>query len=179
MEKNPLDDDLLKELGLDGDLDLSTGQPDHETKPESGSLGENTDDLTEFEEDPTTGVGRNHNQADFDSFSRAPTDPGQSANYDSPSEPIITPPVQKKVQGQKQMPSGSVVEDMPIQMVGVLAKKTMTLKDVLALKQGEVVDMKKLPGEHIDLVANGKLIARGQLVLIDGSMGIQIKQIIV
>ncbi|MBX7149093.1 FliM/FliN family flagellar motor switch protein [bacterium] len=71
-----------------------------------------------------------------------------------------------------------VALDMPVQVVAVLGKKTITLKEILSLKQGELFELKKLPQEQIDLVANGKLVARGDLVLIDGKMGLQIKQII-
>lgn len=72
----------------------------------------------------------------------------------------------------------NLATDLPVQVVAVMGKKTMTLKEVMALKQGEVVELKKLPQESIDLVANGKLIARGELVLVDGKLGIQIKQLI-
>ena len=73
---------------------------------------------------------------------------------------------------------GHLSEDMPVQVVAVLGKRTMTLKDVIGLKQGEVIELKKLPQETIDLVANGKLMARGELVLVDGKLGIQIKQLV-
>jgi flagellar motor switch protein FliN/FliY len=70
-----------------------------------------------------------------------------------------------------------ISENLPIQVVAVLGKKNMTIKDLIALKPGEVLELKKLPQDTVDLVANGKLIARGELVLIDGKLGIQIKQL--
>ena len=69
-------------------------------------------------------------------------------------------------------------KDMPVSVVAVLGKKTMSLAEVISLKQGELIDFKKLPQESVDLVANGKLVARGDLVVIDGKLGVQVKQLV-
>ena len=54
----------------------------------------------------------------------------------------------------------------------------MTLRELVSVQQGEFIELKKAPQDAIDLVANGKLVARGELVLIEGKLGIQIKQLI-
>lgn len=66
--------------------------------------------------------------------------------------------------------------EVPIQVVAVAAKKTIPLKELLSLKKGSVVDFSKNINEQIDLVANGKLVARGELVLVEGRVGIHIKE---
>lgn len=71
-----------------------------------------------------------------------------------------------------------LTQNMPIQVVAVLGKKTMALKEVANLKQGEILDLQKNPQDGVDLVANGKLIARGELVMIDGKLGIQVRQLV-
>ncbi len=70
-------------------------------------------------------------------------------------------------------------QNMPVQLVAVMGKKTLTLKDMMAFKQGQLVAFGKLPSEPLDLVANGKLVAKGDLVLIDGKVGVQIRQVLV
>ena len=93
-------------------------------------------------------------------------------------QPRPSAPVASKQAPESARSTGeSFAKDMPVHVVAVLGKKTMTLAEVIAIKQGEVIDFKKLPQESIDLVANGKLVAKGELVLIDGKLGIQIKQL--
>ena len=64
--------------------------------------------------------------------------------------------------------------DVPIQVVAVLAKKTLSLKELFELRLGSVVDLGRPPSEYVDLVANGKMIGRGELVEIDGKLGVRI-----
>jgi len=67
--------------------------------------------------------------------------------------------------------------DIPVQIVAVLGKKSVTVKEIVSLRMGEVVELNRLPNEAIDLVANGKLIAKGELVDIDGRLGVRILKI--
>jgi len=71
----------------------------------------------------------------------------------------------------------NLTSDIPIQIVAVLGKKSVTVKDIVSLRMGEVVELNRLPNEAIDLVANGKLIAKGELVDIDGRLGLRILKI--
>ncbi|MBU4484718.1 FliM/FliN family flagellar motor switch protein [bacterium] len=64
--------------------------------------------------------------------------------------------------------------DIPVQLVAVMGKKTSTMQDLMDLTVGEVVELSRPLNESVDLVANGKLIARGELVDIDGKMGVKI-----
>ena len=50
----------------------------------------------------------------------------------------------------------------------------MKLKDLLKLKVGHAIDLERAPNEFVDLTANGKVIARGELVEIDGKLGVRI-----
>lgn len=68
--------------------------------------------------------------------------------------------------------------DVDVQLVAVMGKHKITLRDLLDLKMGSVVDLKRPPNEMVDLVANGKLIARGELVEIDGKLGVKILKMV-
>lgn len=74
-------------------------------------------------------------------------------------------------------PSAGLAADMPVQVVAVLGKKTITVGDLVGLKKGEVVELNRFPNEAVDLVANGKLMAKGELVEIDGKLGVRIIKI--
>ena len=68
----------------------------------------------------------------------------------------------------------SMSEDVPVKLVAVLGGKKMVLKDLLKVKVGQAIDLDRAPNEFVDLFANGKLVARGELVEIDGKLGVRI-----
>jgi flagellar motor switch protein FliM len=67
-----------------------------------------------------------------------------------------------------------IAADVPIQVVAVLGKRNISVKEIAALKMGEVVDLNRPANEIVDLVAGGKLIAKGELVEIEGKLGVRI-----
>ena len=91
-----------------------------------------------------------------------------------PSPKTITPDEPEDLRHYGHQPSGEV----PVHLAAVIGKKTITLRDVMELKMGEVLDFKKQPQDPIDLVANGKLVAKAELVMIDGRVGARIIKLI-
>ena len=71
-----------------------------------------------------------------------------------------------------------LIRDLPVTVSGLFGKTTMKMKDVLAFDQGTVVELDKLVGEPVDILANGKLVARGEIVVIEEEFGIKIVEII-
>ncbi len=71
----------------------------------------------------------------------------------------------------------NLTSDIPVQVVAVLGKKNVTVKDIVSMKMGQVLELNRLPNEAIDLVANGKLIAKGELVEIEGRLGVRVLKI--
>lgn len=80
--------------------------------------------------------------------------------------------------------SGSVphniglIMDVPLNISVELGKTRKTIKDILELHQGAIIQLDKLAGEPVDMLVNGKLIAKGEVVVIDESYGIRITTII-
>ncbi|MBI4126573.1 MAG: FliM/FliN family flagellar motor switch protein [Deltaproteobacteria bacterium] len=68
--------------------------------------------------------------------------------------------------------------DVSVQLVAVMAKKTVSLRELLDLHMGQVIDLQRPPSEQVDLVANGKLVARGELVELDGRLGVRILKLV-
>lgn len=64
--------------------------------------------------------------------------------------------------------------DIPINLVAVIGKTTISISELIKYRVGQTIDLKRAPGETVDLVANGRLIARGELVEMDGKMGVKI-----
>lgn len=65
-------------------------------------------------------------------------------------------------------------EDLPVKLMAVLGKKSVVLKDLLKMKVGQAIELDRAPNEFVDITANGKLIARGELVEIEGKLGVRI-----
>lgn len=64
--------------------------------------------------------------------------------------------------------------DVPIEVEIELARKTMALRDILALAVGSVIKMPRSAGENIDIFAGGTLIGSGEVVIIEETVGIRI-----
>lgn len=70
--------------------------------------------------------------------------------------------------------AAEISEDLPVKLVAVLGKKNVLLKDLLKMKIGQAIELDRAPNEFVDITANGKLIARGELVEIEGKLGVRI-----
>jgi len=69
-------------------------------------------------------------------------------------------------------------KDIPVQLVAVIGKTTISLKDLMNYQMGQVIDLGRPPSETVDIVASGKLFARGELVDIDGKLGVRIVKLV-
>jgi flagellar motor switch protein FliN/FliY len=71
-----------------------------------------------------------------------------------------------------------ILKDVPMQVTVELGRTTMMIRDVLELGTGSIIELDKLAGEPVDLLVNNKLIARGEVVVIDESFGVRITDIV-
>jgi flagellar motor switch protein FliN len=72
----------------------------------------------------------------------------------------------------------SLLLDVPLKLTVELGRTTRTVKEILALAPGSVVELDKLSGEAVDILVNEKLIAKGEVVVIDENFGIRITEIL-
>ncbi len=70
------------------------------------------------------------------------------------------------------------VYDVKVRVEAILGKSKMPLDKVLSLHPGSVVELDKLAGEPVDLYANGKLIARAEIVVIEENFGVKVLEIV-
>lgn len=71
-----------------------------------------------------------------------------------------------------------LIEDVPLQVAVQLGKTQMPIKDILELGSGSIIELDKLAGEPVDLLVNGKLVAKGEVVVIDENFGFRVKDIV-
>ncbi len=112
-----------------------------------------------------------------------PKAPVAATELDDDEEPRPRPaqpaPAARPAAAKIEEPRGqdALTDDIPVNLAAVLARKSVKLKDVVNLKAGEIIEFKKLPQDPLDLVANGKLIAKAELVLVDGKVGLRITKL--
>ena len=70
------------------------------------------------------------------------------------------------------------VYDVPIQISAVLGRATMPVNQLLKLGRGAVVELDKRVGEAVDIYVNNKLVARGEVVVVDERLGITMTEIV-
>ena len=68
--------------------------------------------------------------------------------------------------------------DIPVQLSVELGRVRSTIKNLLQLAQGSVVELDGLAGEPIDVLVNGHLIAQGEVVVVNDRFGVRITDII-
>ncbi|HIF58915.1 MAG TPA: flagellar motor switch protein FliN [Rhodospirillales bacterium] len=70
------------------------------------------------------------------------------------------------------------VYDIPVQVSAVLGKSTMEVARLLRLGKGAVIELDRKVGEAIDIYVNNRLVARGEVVVLDDRLGITMTEII-
>lgn len=70
------------------------------------------------------------------------------------------------------------VYDIPVQVSAVLGKTTMPVSNLLKLGRGDVVELDRKVGEAIDIYVNNRLVARGEVVVVEDRLGVTMTEII-
>ncbi len=81
-------------------------------------------------------------------------------------------------QRQQLPPNIDFILDIPLQLSVEIGRARMIINDLLQLGQGSVVELEKLAGEPFDVLVNNKLIARGEVVVVNEKFGIRLTDII-
>jgi len=68
--------------------------------------------------------------------------------------------------------------DISLDLSIELGRAIMNVKDILSLREGSVVELNKLAGDPVDIFVNNKLIARGEVVVIDDNFGVRVTDIL-
>ena len=70
------------------------------------------------------------------------------------------------------------LRDVPVDLAVEIGRTTMTIGETLALGPGSIITLNRLAGEPVDLLVNGKPIARGEVVVIDEEFGLRITEVV-
>lgn len=147
-------DDLLADVDLGGDADKPAGGEDESLASEWAEALANdeknggTDKLTSFAEQAT--------DAQFKDMTEAARQPHD----------------------QKLKRELDFILDIPLDVSAELGRTRLLINELLQLGQGSVVELNKLAGEPLEVFVNGKLVARGEAVVINEKFGVRLTDII-
>jgi len=92
-------------------------------------------------------------------------------------EPVQYDPLQESA--DRQLPQNiELVMDVILDVTVELGKTHKSIKGILELTHGSIIQLNNMAGDPVDLMVNGKLIAKGEIVVIDESYGIRITTIL-
>ncbi len=101
---------------------------------------------------------------DFDSETSGGVDGAGAAPASSPATPASA--------------DLQAVFDVPVKVQAVLGRSRMDIGALMRLKTGDVVELDRRVGEPVDIFVNNRMIARGEVVLIDSALGVTLTEIV-
>jgi len=78
----------------------------------------------------------------------------------------------------QQVQSLDFILDIPLKLTVELGRSKMAIREILQLAQGSVIELSKFAGEPLEVLVNEKLIARGEVVVVNEKFGIRLTDII-
>ncbi len=105
-----------------------------------------------------------------------------SASQETPSAPDIAaqtaPPAAIEGEETKVASDLEPVFDVPVNISAVLGKTQLNVNELLKLTPGSVLELDRKVGEAIDILVNRRLVARGEVVVVDERLGVTMTEII-
>ncbi len=100
-------------------------------------------------------------------------------NLGKTREPGVIPGAETKAEGSaKEVPNLDFILDLPLEVSVELGRARMLVSELLQLGQGSVIELNKLAGEPVEIFVNQKLIARGEVVVVNDKFGIKMTDIL-
>ncbi len=96
----------------------------------------------------------------------------------APSQRSTTPPEGPHVEKGEKASNLDFILDIPLEVTVELGRTRMLINDLLQLGQGSVIELSKLTGEPMEILVNQKLIARGEVVVVNEKFGVRLTDIV-
>lgn len=107
--------------------------------------------------------------------------PAHQAQPQPPKKDVVVRPAgfgSVKNENNGQIANMDMILDIPLTVSVELGRMKMMVKDLLQLSQGAVVELEKLAGEPMEILVNGRLIARGEAVVVNDKFGVKLTDIV-
>ena len=93
-------------------------------------------------------------------------------------DPLTDAAVPAPSQGSPELAGLDIVLDVPVELAVEIGRTEMTIGETLDLGPGSIVVLNRMTGEPVDLLVNGRRIARGEVVAIDEQFGLRITTVV-
>lgn len=103
-----------------------------------------------------------------------PQQPAQDVNV----APAAFQPFAADVNPLTQQENIDLIMDVPLQVTVELGRVSKSIKDILEFSPGTIVELNKIAGEAVDVLVNGKYVAKGEVVVIEENFGVRITEIV-
>lgn len=87
-------------------------------------------------------------------------------------------PFNTRINPVAQQENINLIMDVPLEVTVELGRTSKSIKEILDFSPGTIIELNKLAGEPIDVLVNGKNVARGEVVVIEESFGVRVTEII-
>ena len=127
------------------------------------------------------GGGDPQNPADIDLMLAAAEAAAMDADSASPAEPdrpLWAPLEEPELEDGVEAHNLNIVMDIPLEVSVELGRKRMSIREILDMGAGSIVELDKIAGEPVDLLVNGRLVARGEVVVIEDNFAVRITEIV-
>jgi len=143
----------------------------------AAAMSEQQDDATgSDEDDPWAEAMAEQAAAESAEQDQQAEEPAATSNAQSTGSSVFRP-----LEGAQGVAKGRDLEmimDIPVKLTVELGRTKLTIKQLLELAQGSVIELDGLAGEPMDILINGYLIAQGEVVVVEDKYGIRITEII-
>lgn len=157
---NPDEISLADLEALGADLDLAIGSMESSASPRPAAARPSFDAAAESAPPHMTAPA---------GVSAAPTAAPQRARF---------APLAEEPRAEAAPANIDILMDVALKVSVELGRATLTVRDTLNLSPGHVVELDKLAGDPVDVLVNGRLIARGEVVVVDDQFGVRITEIV-
>ena len=87
-------------------------------------------------------------------------------------------PFAQDVNAMQSQENISLIKDVPLEVTVELGRTSKAIADILDFSPGTIIELDKIAGEPVDVLVNGKLVAKGEVVVIEENFGVRVTEII-
>lgn len=148
--------------------------PETEVEVESEAVTDETAEVAEAEATPGADISDSNEQAIEPLISESETELGGPVTV----KPVKFASFEDLSQAQGELNKNlEILMDIKLQLTVELGRTELPIKKVLELTRGSIIELEKVAGEPVELYANGKLVAHGEVVVIEDNFGLRITSI--
>lgn len=105
--------------------------------------------------------------------------PAKETKVEKVFEHSLTSDFSKSVnRGAPEKSNLNIIMDVPLEVIVQIGKTNKPVKEIIEFTQGSIIELEKQAGDPVDIIVNGELIAKGDVVVIDDNFGVRITEIL-